>query len=733
MSYCRSAQDNKALWQKQCHNIDSKTLVSERIDTMDLERLRRTEYNQQYIAAMRPVFNRRALFTDTSAEYVIPEEPACFSEVTIRFRTARNNVDRVFLVCGGQKHLMVRVESKNDFDYYAYVMRLDDQKVSYYFEVQTGRITGIFDMRGLVQEVNEYYDFIIIPGFHTPDWAKGAVMYQIYTDRFCNGDSSNDVLTNEYCYIGEPVHRVEDWGRYPAQMDVREFYGGDLQGVLDKMDYLQDLGVEVIYFNPLFVSPSNHKYDIQDYDYIDPHFAVIKKDDGELLKEDEKENKKASRYICRVTSKENLEASNEYFAELVKEIHARGMKVILDGVFNHCGSFNKWLDRECIYEGQKGYEPGAYVSESSPYHDFFGFTGGVWPYNKNYEGWWGHDTLPKLNYEGSKELYDYILRIGKKWVSAPYNVDGWRLDVAADLGHSIGVNHQFWKDFRKSVKKANPEAIILAEHYGDPSSWMRGDQWDTVMNYDAFMEPITWFLTGMEKHSDEFQAEWYGNGDKFFRTMEHNMSKFQRQSLDVAMNELSNHDHSRFLTRTNSTVGRIATKGAKAANENVEKCILREAVVMQMTWPGAPTVYYGDEAGMVGWTDPDNRRSYPWGKQDWELIEFHKDMIRIHKKYECFRSGSYKSIASGSHWICYGRFNKKLQAVILINNRRDTLTVDLPIWQIGILENACLKRVIQTTQSTYNVGEVMERAEDGILHVTVGPQTASVYIAAKNV
>ena len=357
----------------------------------------------------------------------------------------------------------------------------------------------------------------------------------------------------------------------------------------------------------------------------------------------------------------------------------------------------------------------------------------MWPYNKNYEGWWGHDTLPKLNYEGSKELYDYILRIGKKWVSAPYNVDGWRLDVAADLGHSIGVNHQFWKDFRKSVKKANPEAIILAEHYGDPSSWMRGDQWDTVMNYDAFMEPITWFLTGMEKHSDEFQAEWYGNGDKFFRTMEHNMSKFQRQSLDVAMNELSNHDHSRFLTRTNRTVGRIATKGAKAANENVEKCILREAVVMQMTWPGAPTVYYGDEAGMVGWTDPDNRRSYPWGKQDWELIEFHKDMIRIHKKYECFRSGSYKSIVSGSHWLCYGRFNKKLQAVILINNRREALTVDLPVWQIGILENACLKRVIQTTQSTYNVGEVMERAEDGILHVTVGPQTASVYIAAKNV
>ena len=160
MSYCRSAQDNKALWQKQCHNIDSKTLVSERIDTMDLERLRRTEYNQQYIAAMRPVFNRKNSLLDK--QRVCDSGKFTCSEVTIRFRTARNNVDRVFLVCGGQKHLMVRVESKNDFDYYAYVMRLDDQKVSYYFEVQTGRITGIFDMRGLVQEVNEYYDFIII-------------------------------------------------------------------------------------------------------------------------------------------------------------------------------------------------------------------------------------------------------------------------------------------------------------------------------------------------------------------------------------------------------------------------------------------------------------------------------------------------------------------------------------------------------------------------------------------
>ena len=170
------------------------------------------------------------------------------------------------------------------------------------------------------------------------------------------------MLTNEYCYIGEPVHRVEDWGRYPAQMDVREFYGGDLQGVLDKMDYLQELGVEVIYFNPLFVSPSNHKYDIQDYDYIDPHLGKIVSDEGELLPDGQRENRFASRYIDRVTNKANLEASNEMFAQVVAEAHRRGMRVILDGVFNHCGSFNKWMDRERIYENAEGYDKGAYVS-----------------------------------------------------------------------------------------------------------------------------------------------------------------------------------------------------------------------------------------------------------------------------------------------------------------------------------------------------------------------------------
>ena len=669
-----------------------------------------------------------ALFCDETESYRIPPEPAEGAEVTIRFRTAKDNVDSVYLVSGRTEFKMKKTWGDACFDYYEVSLVPDVSPFLYYFEIIRGEEVKRFNKLGCTEDIKPRFAFRLTPGYDVPDWAKGAVIYQIYTDRFCNGNPDNDVLDGEYYYINTLSEHVDDWDSLPKEMDVHRFYGGDLQGVRQKLDYLQELGVEVIYFNPLFVSPSNHKYDIQDYDYIDPHFGVIVKDEGRVLAPGEKDNRKASRYVRRVTDRANLEASNAYFADLVAEIHRRGMRVILDGVFNHCGSFNKWMDRERIYEGQAGYEPGAYTKKESPYHDYFRFTGGEWPYNRRYEGWWNHDTLPKLNYEDSRELYNYILKIGAKWVSPPYNADGWRLDVAADLGKSLALNHRFWRDFRKSVKDANPDTIILAEHYGDPSGWMQGDQWDTVMNYDAFMEPVTWFLTGMEKHSDEYQESWYGNGEWFFQIMAYNMSKFQHPSLEIAMNELSNHDHSRFLTRTNREPGRLAGRGAAAAGENVEKGVLREAVVIQMTWPGAPTIYYGDEAGMVGWTDPDNRRTFPWGREDWELIEFHKEMIALHKRYSCFKGGSYKPLAWGMHWIAYGRFDAKTQAVILVNNRRENLTVKLPVWLIDIPLRARLERVIQSTPGSYNVGRRTVDVEDGELEVTVGPQTASIFV-----
>ena len=673
--------------------------------------------------------NKTALFCDGTEGYVYPPEPKESELVTFRFRTAKDDVDRVGLVTSADTYVMEKECTQGEFDYYTFETRLGEEPFRYCFEVQSGTEKYYYGRCGISREILEYYNFVVVPGFSTPDWAKGAVMYQIFTDRFYNGDKSNDVETNEYYYIGDYSQRVTNWDKYPANMGVREFYGGDLQGVMDKLDYLQDLGVEVVYFNPLFVSPSNHKYDIQDYDYIDPHYGKIVDDGGEVLPNGVTDNSQATKYKKRTTGLKNLEASNELFIKLVEELHRRGMKVILDGVFNHCGSFNKWMDRERIYEGEEDYEPGAYVSADSPYRSYFRFFKEGpenWPYNGNYDGWWGHDTLPKLNYEDSVKLENYILYIGRKWVSPPYNVDGWRLDVAADLGRSNEYNHEFWQKFRRAVKDANPNALILAEHYGDPSDWLKGDEWDTVMNYDAFMEPVTWFLTGMEKHSDEAREELLGNIDNFIGSMAHHMSNMLTPSLQVAMNELSNHDHSGFLTRTNHMVGRVEHLGPEAANEYVNKAVMREAVVMQMTWVGAPTVYYGDEAGVCGFTDPDNRRTYPWGHEDQELIAFHKEAIRIHKEHPALKTGSLKILGGEENILSYARFKGHDRIIVVINNRSERAEVKVPVWEAEIPIKCRMERLLYSYKDGYTTEYEEYLVEDGEVVANMGPHSALV-------
>ena len=676
---------------------------------------------------------RDALFCDGTSSYVMPAEPKAGETVTLRFRTAENDVADVILLVGEEKarYTMQKADSIENFDFWEIQWTLDEAPLVYCFEIQRGGEICYYNRCGVSDRIVDYYDFKIVPGFSTPDWAKGAVMYQIFVDRFYNGDPQNDVEDREYIYIGAPCEQVKDWGSMPATPDIRRFYGGDLQGVMDKLDYLQDLGIEVIYFNPLFVSPSNHKYDIQDYDYIDPHYGKIVKDGGEVLVEGDMDNTHATKYQIRTGDKENLEASNALFARLVDEMHKRGMRVILDGVFNHCGSFNKWMDRERIYEQQPAYQDkqGAFVSSQSPYRSFFHFfkeEESAWPYNYNYDGWWGHDTLPKLNYEDSPKLVQYIMDIGKKWVSPPYNIDGWRLDVAADLGYSNEYNHMFWKEFRKQVKSVNPDVLILAEHYGDPGEWLQGDQWDSVMNYDAFMEPMTWFLTGMEKHSDEYKDYMLGNIENYENTMTHYMASFATSSLQCAMNQLSNHDHSRFLTRTNHKVGRAANLGTQAASEGVNKGIMKEAVVIQMTWPGAPTLYYGDEAGLCGFTDPDNRRTYPWGKEDKALIRFHRDMIRIHRENPALRTGSVKFLRGDRNILCYARFNRAQQFIIVVNNDGYTRSMEIGVCGAGVPSSCQMTQIMYSSEDNYSMAPVTYQVERSYLKLTLPKYSAVV-------
>jgi len=660
--------------------------------------------------------NRLAVFSDETESCRLPLEPDKNDSIEIKIRTAKDDADLVYAVCNGKSLAMKKVESEGLFDYYSVKLEPSEENVKYYFEIVKGDKKYYYSKVGVSEEVLSYADFVIIKDFKTPLWSRSTVMYQIYVDRFCNGDPTNTVKDDEYTYLKMKVSQIKDWNRPPAAEDIRNFYGGDLQGVIDKLPYLKDLGIETIYFNPIFVSPSNHKYDIQDYHHVDPHIGKIVEDGGRVLEKAEETNANASMYKIRTTSPKNLEASDELFRQLVEKAHEMGIRVILDGVFNHCGAFNKWMDRENFY-GKKG----AYWKKDSKYNNYFVWKDNkdsAWPENENYTGWWNLPNHPKLNFEDSPELFNEIMDTAKKWISEPYNADGWRIDVAADLGQSEEYNHKFWQEYRKAVKEANEEAIILAEHYGNPAPWLDGTQWDTIMNYDAFMDPVSYFFTGMEKHSDSFNSEKYNNGGMFANDMVQTMARLPRQTLFTTMNQLSNHDHSRFLTRTNMTVGRVAAKGSEAAGENVDKEIMKEAVLFQFTWVGSPTVYYGDEAGVVGWTDPDNRRTYPWGKEDTELLSYHKDVIALRKRYGIFKTGSTMFLNEGKAVVSYARFDRNRCVIVCFNNGSEDTEYSVPVWRTGAKENSVFKKVFSSADGK-TIPEKYYKVIDGKFTVKV--------------
>ena len=669
--------------------------------------------------------NIEGIFSDETIEYVSMQSLKNRQNIRIQIRIFKDDKPDIILVDhrDGSEVVMSKLRSSEYFDFY-YADLEDRDYLKYYFKIIDGKNTLFFTRFGITDYLKEDALFEYNKNFTLPEWAKGALMYQIFIDRFNRGDETNDVVDDEYIYIGLPVKHKENWNEYPSNFDVGYFYGGDLAGVLQKLDYLRDFGVEVIYFNPLFVSPSNHKYDTQDYDYIDPHIGVIVEDADGVLGEYDTDNKNAVKYVKRVTSKKNLEASNELFIKLVEEAHKRNIKVIIDGVFNHCGSFNKWMDKEGIYKrSDDKYPIGAYWSKESEFRSYFNFIG------NEYDGWWGHDTLPKLYYENSKKLVDEVLNIAKKWVSPPFNVDGWRLDVAADLGYSHEFNHIFWSMFREAVKSANNDAVILAEHYGDPSFWLDGRCWDGVMNYDGFMEPVSWFLTGLEKHSDREDMNLKGNADAFFLMLKNALGKMPYDSILVSMIQLSNHDHSRFLTRTNGIVGRINSHKSEDAESGVKLEVMRQAIMMQITLPGAPTVYYGDEVGVCGFTDPDSRRTYPWGNENLELLEYHRYMNKWHRIRKELKTGSLIRLISTGGVVCYARVLKDNISVVIINAGEYTAKTDIPLYLTGMRDNAVISRVIYTNKVGYNVGRVTYINDNGYLNFEIEPHSGYLLVS----
>ncbi|HEY6190842.1 MAG TPA: glycoside hydrolase family 13 protein [Bacteroidota bacterium] len=407
-----------------------------------------------------------------------------------------------------------------------------------------------------------------------PDWAEDAIWYQIFPERFANGDTSND------------PPGVEKWGGKP---EPRNFFGGDLQGIIDHLDYLQRLGVNALYLNPIFESPSNHKYHTSDYLKIDHNFG----DDA-------------------------------VFQRLVGECHRRGMHIIIDGVFNHTGV------HFFAFEDIKKNEA------KSPYlkwYDVHSFPVGP-PEKPNYEAWWGLGDLPKLM-TGNPEVRKYLFDATTHWMKA--GLDGWRLDVPNE------IPHEFWIEWRKLVKAENPEAYIVGEIWDDATPWLQGDQFDAVMNY-RFRGGCVGFIALGNQTATQFDS-----------TLTAQRNAYPGRVDYVLQNLIGSHDTERFMTLSGGDAEKV-----------------KLAVLAQMTYVGAPMIYYGDEIGMQGGKDPDCRHTMEWDSTKWnlDLWTWYQKLVKIRNDHRLFRRGSYKTVLAddAGKLIGYAREDGSERALVFLNN-----------------------------------------------------------------
>ena len=439
----------------------------------------------------------------------------------------------------------------------------------------------------------------------TPDWVKNAVFYQIFPDRFAWSPKV------------EKPGNFETWDSDPT---VHGFKGGDLMGVVEKLDYLQDLGINAIYLNPIFQSASNHRYHTHDYYQVDP-----------------------------------LLGGNEAFKLLIEEAHKRDIKVILDGVFNHASrgffQFNHIME----------------VGKDSPYVDWFHIKG--YPLNAyegkpNYECWWGLPALPKLNTD-NPQVRRYILDVARYWIEQ--GADGWRLDVPFEID-----DDDFWREFRDVVKTANPDAYIVGEIPCEAQRWMAGDQFDAVMNYQITSAALGFF--GGKQIDYELASGMMGLGEaekftaeKFAKRTEELLQIYPYEFALAQMNLLDSHDMPRFLS---------------LVSENVKRLTL--AYLFVFTYPGAPSIYYGDEIGLTGGKDPDCRKTFPWDESDWntDLRNQIKSFVALRNANPVLRTGEYKVIYAQDGIVAYTRKNEEQTMLIVLNANDSPQTVTIPTGDI---------------------------------------------------
>lgn len=575
----------------------------------------------------------------------------------------------------------------------------DGDTVKYYCEDGSEGKTGtVGDKNGLFFQLTVYDK-----DYKTPDWMKEAVVYQIFPDRFFNGDESNDTA-KENARGEEPIETHETWNSLPDNPRLGEngmgdidgaysgdgiwsndFFGGDIEGIQEKLDYLQGLGVNTLYLNPISMASSNHKYDATDYKTLDPMFGT-----------------------------------EEEFKAFTAELKSRGMHLIVDGVFNHVGDDSIYFDRYGKYDTVGAYEYWSYVYDSmnneaitqeaamtkadayfvedgqtfseEKWHLWFNIKNtkvdvGTTNERYDYQGWWGYDSLPefksvtkeeaielglasendefvnKASEWNNKELVDYIYKdedsVAKQWID--WGADGWRLDVANE------VDTVFWNDFREVIKEHNSETLILGEIWDDASKYFVGDQYDSVMNYRIRAALIDYLKNG--------------NATRLNDTLMAVYEDYPEEAFYALMNLMGSHDVARAIYVLGG--GSDSSERAELGNydENLGKQRLKLAALFEFGYAGAPTIYYGDEAGVTGSKDPDCRRTYPWGNEDDSLVSFYEAIgaVRENNK-ELFSYGDLTTLYTGTEGVyVYGRSYEDKHAIVAINPTQSDAKITLDL------------------------------------------------------
>ena len=466
--------------------------------------------------------------------------------------------------------------------------------------------------------------FRFSPNYEPVPWLWSQVFYQIFPERFFDGDPDNNVTNGAYLYEGKPVV-AKAWDTLPERKQgPREFYGGDLEGIRKKLPYLQDLGVTALYLNPIFTSPSSHKYDTVDYFHVDPHFG-----------------------------------GNEALGVLCAELRERGFRLILDAVVNHTSERHPWFDRY----GEQA-EVGAYGGGKT--RGFYTF---VSDNSDSYSGWVGVKTLPVLDFshpEVRRRIYEADDAVLRYWLRPPYSADGWRFDVVHMLGDGTGAknNATYVRGFRRAIKEENPEALVLGEHFFEATGWLQGDQEDSAMNYYGFTMPVRAFLANIDHRGHPLTVD--ARDFEYLLTRARTQLPFEIQLSQF--NLLGSHDVARLLTLLNGNVGR-----------------LKLAVTLLFTYIGVPCVYYGDEVGLLGGDDPDCRRTFPWDEARWnkDILAHYRALIAFRKEQRVLQEGLLIPLYAEGDVIAFARVLEDDMVVVIVN-RGGAVGLELDLSRSGL-------------------------------------------------